>query len=97
MYFFNHSFTTTVFDADSAVVDDHKSERVCLLLENNCSTDILTPGIDRTSRTIRASTGKLIACSMETCPVFWTGNTRRGFDKGLTITRTEIRRAYIRE
>jgi hypothetical protein len=34
---------------------------------------------------------------METCPVFQTGNTHRGFDKGLTIVRTEIRRAYIRE
>jgi len=38
-----------------------------------------------------------ISKKVETCPVFWTGNARRGFYKGLTITRTEIRRAYIRE
>ena len=38
--FFSHSLTTIVFDVDSAVIKDCESERVCSLLENNCSTDI---------------------------------------------------------
>ena len=47
--FFSHSFMTTVFDADSAVMEDLVLERVCLLLEKRCSTEMLTPGMARMS------------------------------------------------
>jgi hypothetical protein len=50
---FNHSLATTVFDAEAAVIDDCKSDSVCLLLENSRSMDILTPGIAKISQVIR--------------------------------------------
>ena len=55
--FFNHSFITTVFEADIAVNDERVSERVCLLLEKSRSTDILMPGMARMSLAIQAKIG----------------------------------------
>jgi len=55
--FFSHSLTMTVFNVDSAVIEDGESERVCLLLKNNCSTDMLTPGMARISHMMWVSTG----------------------------------------
>jgi hypothetical protein len=38
-----------VFNADSAVMDNLVSERVCLLLKKRCSTKMLTLGIARSN------------------------------------------------
>ena len=59
---FSHSLATTVFDAEAAVIDNHKSDSVCLLLENSHSTDILTPIMAKISRATRDRIGKSAAC-----------------------------------
>jgi hypothetical protein len=59
---FSHSLATTVFDADAAVIEDRESDKVCLLLENSRSTEILTPGMARMSRAMRDRIGKSAAC-----------------------------------
>ena len=48
---FSHSLETTV-------LGDHKSDKVCLLLENSHSTAILTPEIARMFHAMRDRTGK---------------------------------------
>ena len=59
---FSHSLTTTVFDAAVAVIDDHKSDSMCLLLENSHSTDILMSGMAKISQAITDKIGKSMAC-----------------------------------
>jgi hypothetical protein len=45
--FFNHSFTTTVFEADTAVKEEWVSKRVCLLLENS---SLLLQGLSKSAQ-----------------------------------------------
>jgi hypothetical protein len=61
--FFSHSFTIAVFNADSAVITEHKSDKVCLLLEKSNSTEILTHGIAGPSQVRRVSTRKSATCT----------------------------------
>ena len=63
--FFSHSFAITVFDTDSAVIAEHKSNNMCLLLEKSCSTEMLTPGMAKTSQAMQASMGKSTTCFWE--------------------------------
>jgi len=51
-----------VFEVDSTIMEEHTSDRVCLLFEKRHSTEILTLGIVRMSWEMRASTGKSLAC-----------------------------------